>query len=140
MLTVEAATTRRATATGGDASLRHQSVLCVVPQRTPENWRAFAGEGRRVRCGSIIGPYAAKGPELVVYAKENDPLLVNQYHVVTLNPDRFPRANAAGGAAFADFLVSPEGQEAINCFGSRHWTQPLFRPAAGQDDKMHPTP
>jgi len=62
MLTVEAATTRRATATGGDASLRHQSVLCVVPQRTPENWRAFAGEGRRVRCGSIIGPYAAKGP------------------------------------------------------------------------------
>src|SRR2546429_4948747 len=62
MLKVEAATTRRATATGGDASLRHQSVLCVVPQRTPENWRAFPGEGRRVRCGSIIGPYAAKGP------------------------------------------------------------------------------
>jgi len=50
MLTVEAATTRRAIDTGGDASLRHQSV------------RAFAGEGRRVRCGSIIGPYAAKGP------------------------------------------------------------------------------
>jgi tungstate transport system substrate-binding protein len=65
---------------------------------------------------------------------ENDPALRNLYHVLTVNPDKFPRVNAAGAQALAHFLLSPEGQDLIGRFGRETFGQALFTPAAGQTE------
>jgi len=44
---------------------------------------------------------------------ENDPALYNIYHVMPVNPAKFPKVNVAAGRAFADWVVSPEGQSVI---------------------------
>ena len=41
---------------------------------------------------------------------EGDRDLLNIYHVIEVNPARWPKVNAAGARAFADFMVSPETQ------------------------------
>lgn len=65
---------------------------------------------------------------------EGDPLLQNIYHVMQVNPEKFPHQpiNAAGGKAFVDFMVSPEIQEFIGSFGVDQYGQPLFYPDAGK--------
>lgn len=40
-------------------------------------------------------------------ALEGAPLLLNVYHVIQVSPQRWPKVNAAGAKAFADFLVAP---------------------------------
>ena len=52
-----------------------------------------------------------------------------------VNPANGPRVNAAGGKAFADFMVSPEVQEAIRTFGVDRYGQALFVPIAGKRDE-----
>jgi len=61
---------------------------------------------------------------------EGDAPLLNPYHVLEVNPARYPKVNAAGGKAFADFLVSAEAQEVIRTFGVERYGQPLFFPDA----------
>ena len=61
---------------------------------------------------------------------EGDAPLLNPYHVLEVNPARHPKVNAAGGKAFADFLVSAEAQEVIRTFGVERYGQPLFIPDA----------
>ena len=65
---------------------------------------------------------------------EPQPRLLNLYHVITIDPARFPRTNAAGGTAFARYLLSPEGQELIGSFGRDRFGTSLFLPAAGKDE------
>jgi len=43
--------------------------------------------------------------------------------------------NAAGGKAFADFMVSPEVQEVIKTFGVDKYGEPLFFPDAGKREE-----
>src|SRR5438046_2840003 len=45
------------------------------------------------------------------------------------------RIAAAGGRAFADFIVSPEVQQVIRTFGVDRYGQPLFVPIAGQREE-----
>ena len=61
---------------------------------------------------------------------EGDPALYNIYHVMPVNPSKFPKVNAIGGQAFADWLVSPEGQATIAGFGKSEYGRSLFMPAA----------
>ncbi|WLT32156.1 substrate-binding domain-containing protein [Geothrix sp. PMB-07] len=61
---------------------------------------------------------------------EGDPSLRNVYHVIELNPTRFPKVNSAGGRAFADFLVSKAVQARIKEFGIKLYGSPLFFPDA----------
>ncbi|MBI4492049.1 MAG: substrate-binding domain-containing protein [Chloroflexi bacterium] len=65
---------------------------------------------------------------------EGDAQLLNVYHVMPVNPARFPnvRINAPGGKAFADFLVAPRTQEVIGVFGKDKYGQALFFPDAGK--------
>jgi tungstate transport system substrate-binding protein len=42
--------------------------------------------------------------------------------------------NAAGGTAFADFMLSTEVQAAIKTFGADKYGQALFVPIAGKTD------
>jgi len=65
---------------------------------------------------------------------EKDKPLLNIYSVMEVNPANGPRVNAAGGKAFADFMVAPETQAAIKTFGVAKFGQPLFVPIAGKTD------
>ncbi|MGQ7791834.1 substrate-binding domain-containing protein [Faunimonas sp. B44] len=51
-----------------------------------------------------------RGLEIVV---EGDPKLFNQYGVILVNPEKHPHVKVDDGTAFIDWLVSPEGQDAI---------------------------
>jgi tungstate transport system substrate-binding protein len=63
---------------------------------------------------------------------EGDPALYNIYHVMPVNQAKFAKVNSAGAQAFADWLVSPEGQETIAEFGKAQYGRSLFIPAAGK--------
>ena len=65
---------------------------------------------------------------------EGDPRLLNIYHVMQVNPDRFDAVNEAGARAFAEFLVSDEAQAIILEFGVEKFGQPLFVPDAGKSE------
>jgi tungstate transport system substrate-binding protein len=66
---------------------------------------------------------------------EGDGKLLNIYHVIELNAAKWPKVNAAGGKAFADFMVSRKAQEAIGRFGVDRFGTPLFFPDAGKNLK-----
>ncbi|HSJ88929.1 MAG TPA: substrate-binding domain-containing protein [Anaerolineales bacterium] len=66
---------------------------------------------------------------------QGDPLLLNVYHVITVNPKKFPNTNLDGAKAFADFITSDEGQKIIANFGVDQYGQPLFFPDAGRTDE-----
>ncbi len=63
---------------------------------------------------------------------EDDPALYNIYHVMPVNAAKFPKVNAAAAQAFADWLVSAEGQAVIGEFGKAQYGRSLFAPAAGK--------
>jgi tungstate transport system substrate-binding protein len=66
---------------------------------------------------------------------EGDKLLLNIYSVMEVNPANGPKVNAAGGKAFADFMLTPETQGIIKSFGVDKFGQPLFVPIAGKKDE-----
>ncbi|MEI6125558.1 MAG: substrate-binding domain-containing protein [Pseudomonadota bacterium] len=65
---------------------------------------------------------------------EGDAILLNIYHVVEVSPSKFPKVNAAGAKAFADFIVSKETQDIIKVFGVEKFGSPLFFPDAGKTE------
>lgn len=65
---------------------------------------------------------------------EGDTSLLNVYHVITINPEKFPNMNLEGARAFADFITSPAGQQIIAAFGVEKYGQPLFFPDADKTD------
>ena len=66
---------------------------------------------------------------------EGDAILLNIYHVIEVNPAKFPKVNVAGGKAFADFMVSKEAQDVIKTFGVEKFGSPLFFPDAGKKEE-----
>ena len=60
---------------------------------------------------------------------EGDPRLFNQYGIVTLDPGHCPTANHEGAMRFADWLLSPDGQERIGSLTRKG--EQLFIPNAG---------
>jgi tungstate transport system substrate-binding protein len=66
---------------------------------------------------------------------EGDKLLLNIYAVMEVNPANGPKVNAAGGKAFAAFMLAPETQAVIKTFGVDKFGQPLFVPIAGKKDE-----
>lgn len=68
----------------------------------------------------------------LVILVEGDALLLNIYHVMEVNSSLWPKVNAAGAKAFADFMVSAEAQSIIKTFGIDKFGSPLFFPDAGK--------
>jgi tungstate transport system substrate-binding protein len=66
---------------------------------------------------------------------EGDAILLNVYHVIEVNPSKWPKVNVPGGKAFADFMVSKETQEIIKTFGVDKFGSPLFFPDAGKKEE-----
>ena len=67
-------------------------------------------------------------------AFEGDSVLLNVYHVMQVNPDKFDNINADGAKAFVEFMVTDETQAIIGDFGVDKFGSPLFFPDAGKPD------
>ncbi len=66
---------------------------------------------------------------------EGDDALLNVYHVMQVNPEKFDKINADGAKAFVEFMVADETQAIIGEFGVDKFGSPLFFPDAGKPDK-----
>ncbi len=82
--------------------------------------------------GTYLVLARAKGLALDILV-EREPQLLNVYHVIDVNPAKWPKVNAAGAKAFAEFMVAPRTQEAIGKFGVEKFGSSLFVPDAGKD-------
>lgn len=65
---------------------------------------------------------------------EGDAVLLNVYHVMTVNPEKWDAVNYEGGLAFANFMIDPATQDVIREFGVDKFGQPLFFPDADKTD------
>jgi tungstate transport system substrate-binding protein len=101
------------------------------------------GQGATLLVASEKGAYALvdRGTYLVYRQNlgldilvEGDPFLLNVYHVITVNPEKWPGINLEAAGAFEDFITAPEGQSIIGEFGVKEYGQPLFVPDADKTD------
>jgi tungstate transport system substrate-binding protein len=77
--------------------------------------------------------YLAQSDNLdLVVLVEGDPILLNVYSVMQVNPDKFDLVNGPGGEAFADFMVSEKTQQMIGEYVDKKSGKPLFTPDAGK--------
>ena len=65
---------------------------------------------------------------------EGDNSLLNVYHVITVNNDKWPKANYDGAMAFLKFMTDPATQDVIGKFGVDKYGQQLFIPDADKTD------
>ena len=61
---------------------------------------------------------------------EGDKPLLNIYHVMQVNPEKFSKVNTAGAKAFVEFMIAPETQKVIGEFGKDKYGSSLFFPDA----------
>lgn len=102
------------------------------------------GMGRTLGIASEKAAYALTDMGTYLSLKKNlslaslmgrDPALLNIYSVLLVDPASFPRVNAEGGAAFADYLLSPDAQAIIGRFGVDRFGEPLFIPDSGMREE-----
>jgi tungstate transport system substrate-binding protein len=79
--------------------------------------------------GTYLAMKKSLGLDILV---EGDAALLNIYHVIEVNSAKWPKANAGGARAFADFMVSKKTQDIIKTFGVDKFGSPLFFPDAGK--------
>jgi len=65
---------------------------------------------------------------------EKDTSLLNVYHVITVNPDKWPKINYQGAKAFAKWITQSDIQDVIGKFGVDKYGQQLFIPDATKTD------
>ena len=101
------------------------------------------GQGATLSIASEKGGYAITDRGTFLAFKSNvdleilvegDAFPLNVYHVITVNPEKWPNVNLQGSKAFADFITSPEGQKIIGEFGMDKYGQQLFIPDAEKTD------
>jgi tungstate transport system substrate-binding protein len=128
----------------GDDSGTHalERRLWSAARITPEgSWYTESGSGMgdtlniaSERAGYTItdrGTYLALRDRLALdVLAEDDPALLNVYHVILVNPANGRDVDTAAGRAFLEFLLAPETQDAIGAFGVDEFGQPLFTPCA----------
>lgn len=61
---------------------------------------------------------------------ENDEKLLNIYHVMQVNPEKFEKVKEKPAKLFVEFLISEEAQSIIEEFGVEEYGEPLFFPDA----------
>ncbi len=65
---------------------------------------------------------------------EGNKTLLNVYHVITVNPDKWAKVNYDGATAFMKFMTEPATQDVIRTFGMDTFGQSLFFPDADKTD------
>ena len=66
---------------------------------------------------------------------EGDLALLNIYHVMQVNPEKFSKVNTEGSKAFVDFMLAASTQETIKKFGVDKYGEPLFIADAGKKEE-----
>jgi tungstate transport system substrate-binding protein len=123
------------------AELRLWSLAGLDPLAGKGSWyrETGSGMGPTLNTASAMNAYtlADRGTWLsfknrgeLVIVVEGDRRLFNQYGVMLVNPAKHPHVKKAEGAAFIDWLVSPEGQQAIADYKING--EQLFFPNAGR--------
>ena len=133
----------------GDESGTHVKELALWkhagldPLGKPWYLETGQGQGATLSVASEKGAYALTDRGTFLAYKSNvdleilfegNPSLLNVYHVITVNPAKFPNMNLEGAMAFADFVTSPAGQKIIGEFGAEKYGEPLFFPDADKTD------
>ena len=131
----------------GDKSGTHSKELAlwkaagVTPEGQAWYQQTGLGMGQTLNVASEKGFYtlADRGTYLALKKNlaldilvEGDKSLLNVYHVIEVNQTKWPKVNAAGAKAFADFMVAAETQKTIGTFGVEKFGSPLFFPDAGK--------
>ena len=109
------------------------------------SWYSEAGQGmaatlqiasqRDAYTMSDRGTYLAQSNNIgLAVLFQGDQRLLNVYHVMQVNPDRFDDVNEKGARAFVEFMVSDEVQALIGDFGVDEHGRPLFTPDAGKPE------
>ena len=65
---------------------------------------------------------------------EGNNALLNVYHVMTIDPAKWPKVNYKGAVAFSKFMTDPATQAVIGKFGVDKFGQQLFIPDADKTD------
>jgi tungstate transport system substrate-binding protein len=81
--------------------------------------------------GTYLSLKKSLGLDILV---EGDKVLLNIYHVIEVNPAKWPKVNIHAAKAFDEFMVSKEVQEIIAKFGVDKYGSPLFFPDAGKPE------
>ena len=132
----------------GDDSGTHKKELAIwsaVGLDKDPAWYLESGQGMgaTLRLASEKGGYTLTdrstflslgktlGSEILV---EADPSLLNVYHTMVVNSERWPTVNQEGAEALSNFLTSEDGQALIKTFGVETYNQPLFFPDAGKTE------
>ncbi len=120
-----------------------QQALGAVPNDQPWYLESGEGMGATLRIASEKGAYtltdrgtylALRGTLGLDILFEGDPMLLNIYHIMRVNPEKWPQVNAEGGRALIEFFVQPETQALIGQYGVDRYGQPLFFPAADKTE------
>ncbi len=99
------------------------------------------GMGQTLTIASDKGAYTLSDRATYLATKQNlkleilrqgDASLLNIYHVMQVNPEKFPKVNKDGAKAFVDFMVSADTQKMIGEFGKDKYGEALFFPDAGK--------
>lgn len=135
---------RRAFVSRGDDSGTHkkEQELWQAARIAPEgDWYLKAGAGmaqvlrmaneKEAYTLADRATYLALQKELgLVVVLEGDPRLLNRYSVIVIQPEKHPHLATEAARSFADYLVSPSGQELIGEYGVARFGRPLFTPDA----------
>ena len=105
---------------------------------------AGAGMGQTLKIADEKGGYTLTDRATYLAQKKNfkleiliegDSRLLNIYHVMEVNPDKFAKVNNQGAKAFSEFILSAEGQALIASFGKDKYGQALFFADGGKTEK-----
>ena len=132
----------------GDDSGTNKKELSLwdVAGVTPEgDWYLETGQGMgdTLRVASEKYGYTMTDRATYLAQKENleleilmegDEVLLNVYHIMVVNPERWTKINLEGARAFAEFMIAGDIQEMIAEFGVDKYGQPLFFPDADKSD------
>ena len=135
----------------GDNSGTHQleqklwEAAGITPQQQSWYVESGSGMGQTLQIADQRQAYtltdratylAARQRLALVVAFEGDPLLINIYHAIAVNPERFTQVNGAGAQALIQFLLAPQTQQLIGEFGRETFGQALFTPCAQNSCKL----
>ncbi len=120
--------------------LRIWESLGIKPSSQAQKWyvEAGAGMGAVLRMANEKRAYTITDKATWLSFKsqlanlkalvEGDPLLLNPYAVILVNPEKYPQRNINGAIALAKWMISDEGQELIGSFTK--FGDALFTPIA----------
>lgn len=135
----------------GDDSGTHKAELNLWkkaeydPRAEAPGWYLESGQGMgaTLKIASEKGAYTLTDRATYLANRDNlrldilvqgDPSLLNVYHVITINPEKWGKINYEGALAFLNFMIAPSTQDVIGAFGVEEYGQPLFHPDADKTD------